>query len=237
MAPPKQKANHMAEQQDEKPRLPLAGLAILVTMIGGLLVYQDFALKTSRPVDKEKANYLSLDKDRVQARLWQDPFEAVATHRINEQKRSRESGKTAGPATIDDLSINDFITRIKESIGTSREVRILPVFVDGSPYSSGAESRLNDRYALISALGAAGYVPESGDHIHVFRWDREEERKKTARQQRDESSVLVPVELFHPKAKIRDEPYGKQVLVLWLKAQDFSEKPLQSLNALLEELN
>ncbi|SFN76698.1 hypothetical protein [Nitrosospira briensis] len=227
----------MAEQQDEKPRLPLAGLAILVTMIGGLLVYQDFALKTSRPVDKEKTNHLSLDKDQVQARLWQDPFEAVVTYRINEQKRSSESGKTTGPATINDLSINDFITRIKESIGTSREVRILPVFVDGSPYSSGAESRLNDRYALISALGAAGYVPESGDHIHVFRWDREEERKKTARQQRDESSVLVPVELFHPKAKIRDEPYGKQVLVLWLKAQDFSEKPLQSLNALLEELN
>ncbi len=227
----------MAEQQDEKPRLPLAGLAILVTMIGGLLVYQDFALKTSRPVDKEKANYLSLDKDRVQARLWQDPFEAVATHRINEQKRPRESGKTAGPATIDDLSINDFITGIKESVRTSREVRILPVFVDGSPYSSGAESRLNDRYALISALGAAGYVPESGDHIHVFRWDREEERKKAARGQTDESSILVPVELFHPKAKIRDKPHGKQVLVLWLKDQDFSEKPLGSLNALLEELN
>src|SRR5687768_945508 len=147
----------MADQQDDKPRLPLAGLAILVTMIGGLLVYQDFALKTSRPVDKEKANYLPLDKDRVQARLWQDPFEAVATHRINEQKRSGESGKVAGAATIDDLSINDFIAGIKDSVGTP-EVRILPVFVDGSPYSSGAESRLNDRYALISALGAAGYV-------------------------------------------------------------------------------
>lgn len=227
----------MADQQDDKPRLPLAGLAILVTMIGGLLVYQDFALKTSRPVDKEKANYLPLDKDRVQARLWQDPFEAVATHRINEQKRSGESGKVAGAATIDDLSINDFITGIKDSVRTP-EVRILPVFVDGSPYSSGAESRLNDRYALISALGAAGYVPESGDHIHVFRWDREEERKKAGRRaQADEASILIPVELFYPKAKIRDEPYGKQVLVLWLKNEDFSEKPLASLNTLLEELN
>lgn len=228
----------MAEQRDEKPKLPLAGVAVLVTMIGGLLVYQDFALKTSRPVDKEKANYLSLDKDRVQARLWQDPFEAVATHRINEQKRLQESGKTASAATIDDLSINDFITGIKKSVSVSPGLRILPVFVDGSPYSSGAESRLNDRYALISALGAAGYVPESGDHIRVFRWDREEEKKTTARHaQTNESSIIIPAELFHPKAKIRDETYGKQVLVLWLKGEDFSEKPLGSLNALLEALN
>lgn len=228
----------MAEQKDEKPRLPLAGVAILVTMIGGLLIYQDFTLKTSRPVDKEKASHLSLEKDRVQARLWQDPFEAVETHRLNEQKRIKELGKTSGPATIDELGINDFIAGIKQSVKASPGLRILPVFVDGNPYSSGAESRLNDRYALISALGAAGYVPDSGDHIHVFKWNREEEKKKMlGRVQAEESSLLIPVELFHPKAKIRDEPYGKQVLVLWLKDEAFSEQPLMSLDTLLGELD
>lgn len=46
----------------------------------------------------------------------------------------------------------------------------MPVFVDGSPYASGVESRLRDRYALVSALGAAGYLPESGESIRFFEW-------------------------------------------------------------------
>ena len=44
--------------------------------------------------------------------------------------------------------------------------------MDGSPYVNGGESRLNDRYAVVSALGAADYVPESGEYIRFFEWNR-----------------------------------------------------------------
>ncbi len=87
--------------------------------------------------------------------------------------------------------------------------------MDASPYVNGIESRLKDRYATVSALGAAGYVPESGEHIRVLRWNQQ---KGLAT---DASSLLIPIELFIPKAKLRDKEYGKHVLVVWLRDQDF----------------
>ena len=63
----------MAEKQDEKSRLPLAGLIALVAMISGFLYYEGITLKTVRPIDKEKATTMFQKKGLVQSRLWQDP--------------------------------------------------------------------------------------------------------------------------------------------------------------------
>ncbi len=42
---------------------------------------------------------------------------------------------------------------------------LLPVFTGGGSYSEDRESRLRSRYAVISALGESGYVPEDEDHL------------------------------------------------------------------------
>ena len=102
---------------------------------------------------------------------------------------------------------------------------MLPVFVDGSPYANGVESRLKDRYAVVSALGVAGYLPESGEYIRYFEWVRS-----------PASSLLVPVEWFLPDSNSRHSPGSEQVLVLWLKDQDFSPQPLATLEELVAEL-
>ena len=74
----------MAEQKEEKSKLPLAGIvALLLAVVSSLVIYQ-VPLKTSRPIDKEAEKAVSIGADRVQARLWQDPFEAVSTHRQKE---------------------------------------------------------------------------------------------------------------------------------------------------------
>ena len=80
----------MAEKQDEKSRLPLAGLIALVAMISGFLYYEGITLKTVRPIDKEKATTMFQKKGLVQSRLWQDPFEAIEAHRLLEQKLSKQ---------------------------------------------------------------------------------------------------------------------------------------------------
>ena len=77
----------MAEQQDDKSRLPLTGIFTLVAIVSSFLIYEGISLKTSRPIDKEIASKGSLEKGVVQARLWQDPFEAVETHRLQEAKQ------------------------------------------------------------------------------------------------------------------------------------------------------
>ncbi|HET7099564.1 MAG TPA: hypothetical protein VFJ52_00320, partial [Terriglobia bacterium] len=210
----------MAEQQDDKPRLPLTGIFALLAMAGSFLIYEGISLKTSRPIDKETPSHVFLGKGLIQSRLWQDPFEAVESRQVKEEKQS------ALRSPEDDLHTLHTLIEVIRGSGLQSGLRVLPVFVDGSPYVNGVESRLKDRYAMISALGAAGYVPESGEFIRVFRWSREKAAEAGAQAASGAGSpaTLIPVELFIPRAKLRDEDngeHGKPVLVIWLKDQDF----------------
>lgn len=199
----------MADPQDDKSRLPLAGILALLAMVSGALIYEGTLLKTARPVDKEAANNVFLGKGLVQARLWQDPLEAVETYRLQADKEQKEPDSKDAAETLATL------VNVIGQLGVKSGLRVLPVFMDGSPYANGVQFRLKDRYAVVSALGAAGYVPESGETIRVFRWYRGKTLETEA------SSLLIPAELFIPKEKLRDREYGKPVLVVWLKDQDF----------------
>lgn len=206
----------MAEQKEEKSKLPLTGIvALLLAVVSSLVIYQ-VPLKTSRPIDKE-AEKVSVGSDRVQSRLWQDPFEAVSTH------RQKEAAAAQHPAPEAHHTFLRLLTAVTQADAPS-DLLLLPVFVDGSPYASGVESRLRDRYALVSALGAAGYQPESGESIRYFIRTGSEH-------------LVVPVEAFLGRPASADAKQSTQVLVLWLKEQDFSPKPLLSLNQLIIEIH
>src|SRR5687768_16847745 len=220
----------MAEKQDEKSKLPLTGILALLAMVSSLLIYQEISLQTSRPIDKAAARGVFSEKGVVQSRLWQDPFEAVEAHRLMETKPSKKPAEDSDSIQ----QLHNLVLTIVNS-GVSSSLRVLPVFVDGSPYSSGAETRLNDRYALVSALGAAGYTPESGEYIRFFVWDRAEEKKQNGQQEMAATrSVVIPAELFIPKEKLESK---KHVIVIWLKAQDFGRNPFMSLNELMRYLD
>ncbi len=211
----------MAEPKDDKPKLPLAGLiALLFAAVSSLIIYQG-PIKTSRPIDKEAEKSASVVRDRVQARLWQDPFEAVASHMQKEKASDgKEHGHHASPGFIEGTHATPAQVRF----------RLMPVFVDGSPYASGVESRLRDRYALVSALGAAGYLPESGESIRYFEW------KST-----ETAATLVPAEWFVPGPRLSTPDQtgtheAQPILVLWLKEQDLGSKPLRTLTSLVSYL-
>lgn len=209
----------MAEKPDEKFKLPLTGLvALLIAAVSSFIIYQ-VPLKTSRPIDKEAEKYVSVKADRVQARLWQDPFEAVSTHQL------KEAASTPQHAAPEHHTFRRLVQASHEPGGQS-DVLWLPVFVDGSPYASGVESRLRDRYAVVSALGAAGYLPESGEYIRFFEWERPHK-----------ATVVVPVEWFLLDPKAGESAKSKQVLVFWLKEQDFSPNPLLTLEDLVTQVN
>ena len=74
----------MAEQKEEKSKLPLTGIvALLLAVVSSLVIYQ-VPLKTSLPSDKDAEKVGSVGVDRVQERVWQDHFVAVSTHRQKE---------------------------------------------------------------------------------------------------------------------------------------------------------
>jgi hypothetical protein len=208
----------MAEQKDDKPKLPLAGLmALLLAAVSSLIIYQ-VPIKTSRPIDKEAEKSVSV-RDRVQSRLWQDPFEAVASHIQKEKAAGGDAGHEhhASPGLVNGAQTT------KEAF----RFRLMPVCVDGSPYANGVESRLRDRYALVSALGVAGYLPESGESIRYFEW------KPTAG-----PSSIVPAEWFVPGPRVpqtnqQGQHDAQPILVLWLKEQDLGAQPLSTLTSLV----
>ena len=208
--------------------MPLAGLIAVVAMISGFLYYEGITLKTVRPVDKEKATTMFQKKGLVQSRLWQDPFEAIERTGCWSKSFSKQPEEESDAHTL---------TRLVEVLRKSgvSTLRVLPVFVDGSPYVNGGESRLKDRYAVVSALGAAGYVPESGEYLRFFKWDRFTDKDKEAKPATGASEIdmLIPAELFFPKAKFRGQPHARPVLILWLKEQDAGTQPLAFLNDLL----
>ncbi len=212
----------MAEPKEDKPKLPLAGLiALLFAAVSSLIIYQA-PIKTSRPIDKEAEKSAAVVRDRVQSRLWQDPFEAVATHQQKE--------KAAGGGGGHDHHTSPGLVDGAQTAQGLFSFLLLPVFVDGSPYASGVESRLRDRYALVSALGAAGYLPESGESIRYFEWNA------TAN-----AHTVVPSEWFLPGPGVsKPGQHGKQeaqhILVLWLREQDLGSKPLHELKRLVHDL-
>jgi hypothetical protein len=65
-------------KDQEEPKLPLQHVVLLIAAVaGGLWLYQG-PLKSSRPVqDLTPPDSSGALDDRVPARLWQDPFEAV----------------------------------------------------------------------------------------------------------------------------------------------------------------
>jgi hypothetical protein len=213
----------MAEPHTDKPKLPLTSMLALVAVVSGLLVSQ-VPLKTSRPISPDAEHQVLVGDDRVQSRLWQDPFEAVDAHLEEERKRAQESpGLLHGSHDLKELA-----RKIHLNVPENTSFIMMLVMVDGSPYSNGMESRLRHRYALVSGLGASEYLPEAAEYVRFFQWNRK------SCDQSHCPTLNVPVEWYKPKPSLgKDAP---QILIIWLKGQDFSDTPLAGLAQLVTDL-
>ncbi len=59
-------------------------------------------------------------------------------------------------------------SEIESAWTTSKNIMVLQVMLSGGPYVEDAETRRRSRYAVLSALGVAGYVPWDAEHIGYF---------------------------------------------------------------------
>lgn len=211
----------MPSDEKSETKLPVQNLVLLASAVLGAVWLYEGPLKSSRPVEELSSQRLEVVGDRrVQARLWQDPFDAVARHRAIE-KQNGESGH-----------IHSLRDLVEEGVHTDISmVTVLALLTDGAPYADPAESRLRQRYAVIAGLERSGFNPVDGEHIRFFVWPKEElpaavcqDSKKTLL---DWPEARVPVEWYEFSA---GPP--SQALVLWIKDQDLGRCPVASLETM-----
>jgi hypothetical protein len=236
---------------------PIIALTSIVVALAGVLAHQLNPLDSPRPAipDSKSAQYFPIQD--INARLWQDPFNAILQHEAVSLDKNK--------ATEDKHSINALIKSIvdKSSKMNLKKITVLGVMVPGGAYAEDIEDRRRTRYAVLSGLAVKEYAPEDREHIgyveHVeslehmdrghqvyvqYMGDLEPVKREYTGyvedlENKDNLKSMpekIPFEWFNSTNTFKDD---SPVLVLWLDdaALGYVSNPLQMTGDFVERVN
>ena len=203
----------MADDKNKGPLLPISGVLLILAALGVTMFVPPF--KGTRPsVPELRESY-----EKINARLWQDPFRAVMD--------SVKDGKEPQSACLLDIGKNVQDNRECNKMGAEakaceklkdrikkeeKKVTVLGVMVPGAPYAEDAEIRMRLRYAVLSGLSRVGFIPDDPEHIEYV---------KIAPSKGIALSNIMPFEWLTHTEKEKDS-----VLILWINDNFFGNSPL-----------
>ena len=231
----------MADSSGNRSSLPVAGLAGLALATLFVFVSHEVPYLATRPPESAKFPDLSIALQRVDARLWQDPFSAVEdfehrevarrtfdadaqkvttatpTATATESHRTEQSKTGAPPFSVArfGVRVEDFKKLLAPEGDGSAQVpppRALPILMSGSHFVGDEEARRRTRYAVLAALDELRYVPVDGDHIGYV-------VVATTDAPSGAPPVRVPFESFRATAQGQGGAVAglpKSVIVLWV---------------------
>jgi len=247
-------------------QFPLPGIALVLVALG-FFVFSENPFNPTRP---DATSEFTSSAEDVRARLWQDPFEAVAEHKKSRhQARLPEVSKTNSSSYFKNKLYQDPHHRICNPGDTAvtslnvesrahtfgelecqiqwdikSDVHILTVMVPGGIYAEDHETRIRSRYALVTALSKADYIPKDAEHIGYMDFSglcdfALRGAVSTASDSASDSikycdwPATIPYEWFVYKEKVNNKLQEKSVLVLWLDESNIApSKPLTMLDRL-----
>jgi hypothetical protein len=218
---------------DKNGKSPLLALTVATMLFAamGVIVYTQAPYKGIRPSIPE----IREPSEKVRARLWQDPFQAVLDHdKAKPAGKKPDSSKNA-PAPqsspVPCISITkspSLEKKLHEEIGKRAKVTVLAVMVLGGPYDDDIEFRIRQRYAALSALNVLGYHPDDPTHIDFLRICQ-----PSPQNQQNESQLsltnIIPFEWL-------SNDKNASVLLLWLTDESFQEDQLSQLEFLRDNI-
>ena len=214
---------------------PLSGIFLFIAAVSTIFLYEK-PLKTSRPTVADGVEREIIAIEDVQARLWQDPFAAAYKDLKERQEKDDTQNKDLKKRQEEDDTQNKALEKRQEKGDTQhhdepfkklkdmihakvshkkdKSVTIIAVMVFGGPYVEDAENRMRLRYASLSGLRVAGYIPEDEQHIGYI-----------LPNSKDESwwPQVMPYEWF--EANGDNHP---PLLLLWLDDDAFRKSPIQT---------
>lgn len=188
--------------------MPITGwLAIVLAMIG-VLIWKQVPLDPDRTAATDVPQTELRALQDVNARLWEDPFTAVA--------RAKADLTDIAKAERDSSHSIETVCRqlLAGSADAEFHLQVIAAMVSNAPYADGDESRRRVRYATLSALNLAHFVPENADHLGYFRWN---------------GMTDVPFETFRRKNTGRGKAF--YALVLWLEDEVVSWTEMNNASA------
>ena len=201
--------------------IPVTGLiAVLVAIIGAVL-WKGVPLDVRRPGVSVPLPYQEIGLQDIDARLWEDPFAAVA--RAIDGKSAPEEHRQLGQVC----------DSLRERVKGNVKLLVLGITVSKAPYADGEEQRRRIRYAVVSALNVSHFVPENAEHLGYLRWS---------------GDGAIPFELFR-RTNRSALGFDLVTMVLWLEEESFASsrtkgatetggaaKPVHRMNQLALEL-
>ena len=207
----------------------LPGGAVLVS-----LAISTFVLQRQPFVDARPASPPVVTQPPIDARLWQDPFDALARYRelaAGAKDRALASpGADACPNTA-----NTFAKPVGQAVLTREGKLLVPkvmvALVRGSAYADEVELRRRLRYALLAGFKTSRRVPLDEGHIRCL-------RHKIAG-----TSTEIPYEAFgadpfDPPLNIDEvKDIADTTVLFWVNEDALGDRPLIALNQLRRDLN
>ncbi|MGE8066282.1 hypothetical protein [Pseudomonas sp. NPDC089569] len=198
----------------------LPGSAVILSLVISTFALTRAPFLEPRPVGAQFQAQLP-----IEARLWQDPFDALERYRTKLKAISQaEADKLCSPT----------ITRLP---GETATPDIMVALVEGGPYADEVEQRRRMRYALLAGFKNSHRVPAQEQYIHCLRLSR----NLSANDPQQEGVLDIPYETFEtnrldPMPSESTAPPANQAIVFWLKQDALLSQPLLNLDKLRKSL-
>ncbi|WP_254706924.1 hypothetical protein [Ralstonia pseudosolanacearum] len=222
----------MAQESRGDGNIPIAPIIALLLFVGGMLV-QHQPLQSNRPVSQMRALTVPHYGQDVEARLWQDPLEAVQAAEREQEGDTGSRVMKGRRQTCEDRAhdchtpgwLKSEIEDLKKKDQPGEGILVLPVMIFGGPYASDSEDRRRNRYAVLFSLIDNGYEPIYSRGIGYVRID-------SAKTQPPDLPRLIPFERWDLKKD--NKHVFKHVFVLWLTEESFTPQAPIKLKELFE---
>lgn len=206
------------------------GLVALLVVVTGAFVLNEVSLQSTRPAANEPRTEQRYEPQDVDARLWQDPFGAVARQREQAARVMKPQQLAQEDERRRNILVSEIEWRLKPGKKQAlQQITVLPVMLPGGPYAEAVEGRRRLRYAVLSGLNTGGFVPFNSEHLGYFSPD---DNKAVPRH----LPQTVPYEWFEPAPDGIPACDKCRVLVLWLDDDAFSLNPFGRMKRLMRGL-
>jgi hypothetical protein len=225
---------------DSKQSLPNIGgngfIWIVLVAAGTYFVAHQLPLEGTRPPTTEPFIGEPGGAQDVSARLWQDPFAAVAEALARSPEFKRENCQQDA---IKDRIKNHCLSPLSEAARDRplpKPLLVMVAPVSGAPYSEEHESRRRTRYAILAGLNAEGFIPEDSQHVGFFWPSAAASPEVTREAQSAKTGSEIPLPKVVPFEWFRGTggnlPY-EAVLLLWFDEDALQDVPIKQFDAFL----